>query len=336
MAEVAAVSDDLTVMEAEFPAYDIWREELPGRTMYVARTRRWDLNPYSVATQDLGELCDALEPARGVRAEGPAALTSARPNIARMYEYWLTGTGPRPPDRAAADDVLARFPEVAEVARANRAFLSRAVRYVAERGITQFIDAGSGLPTSPSVHEVACSVTPAARVVYADRDPAVVAHARAMLAAENKVRVVAGDIRTPSSVLNDPALDDLIDRSKPVCVLLMSVLHFLPAAEADAAVARFRRWMKPGSYLIISAGTSSGTDPKLINTLQNAYHGTAPVTGRTSAEIGAWFEGFDLVPPGLVNVWAWRPGNSWRPATSRARFLGGVGRKTSESRRSPA
>jgi O-methyltransferase involved in polyketide biosynthesis len=330
------VSDDLTVMEAEFPAYDIWREELPGRTMYVARTRRWDLNPYSVATQDLGELCDVLEPTRGIRAEGPVSLTSARPNIARMYDYWLTGTDPRPPDRAAADDVLARFPEVAEVARANRAFLSRAVRYVAERGITQFIDAGSGLPTSPNVHEAARSVTPAARVVYADRDPAVVAHTRAILAEEDNVRVVAGDIRVPGSVLNDPALNELIDRSKPVCVLLMSVLHFLPAAEADAAVARFRRWMKSGSYLIISAGTSSGTDPELITTLQNAYRGTAPVSGRTGAEIAAWFEGFDLVPPGLVNVWAWRPDSLWRPTTSRARFLGGVGRKASDARPPPS
>jgi hypothetical protein len=119
----------------------------------------------------------------------------------------------------------------------------------------------------------------------------------------------------------------VIDSIRPAGVLLTSLLHFLTAAEADEAVAVLREWMAPGSYLVISAGTSSGTDPELIRLLQAVYGGTAAVTGRTEAEIAAWFDGLTLAEPGLVDVWAWRPEAWRRPATARARFLGGVGRK---------
>ena len=142
--------------------------------------------------------------------------------------------------------------------------------------------------------------------------------------------MVAGDIANPAAVLADPALTSLIDLTEPVGMLLASVLHFLPADQADTAVAAFREQMAPGSYLVISAGTATGTDPALVRSLQAAYHGTAPVTGRTEPEIAAWFDGLTLARPGLANVWAWRPASlpcqaqTWQ---ARARFLGGVARK---------
>jgi SAM-dependent methyltransferase len=317
--------EDLATVRADYPGYQIWREITPGRDRYVARSLLPGLNPHTVVTADLSELRGVLEPAGAV--PDLAAFTAARANIARMYDRWLGGKDNFEADRAAADGVQERFPEVAEVARANRAFLARAVRCVARHGVSQFIDAGAGLPASPNVHEIAREEAPDARVVYVDHDPVVLSHARALLAVDANVSVVAGDIRDPARMLADPALTGLIDAGDPVCVLLVSVLHFLAAGDADEAVAAFRRWMAPGSYLVISAGTTTGTDPELLRQLQAAYGDTAPVTGRTAAEIEAWFDGFSLARPGVVDVWAWRPGSIQRPARSRARMLAGVGRK---------
>lgn len=318
------MSDDLTVVQADFPAYQIWQEQGRGQPRFVARSRYWRLNPHTVVTPDLAELRNALEPAPGPDCD---PVGSGQPNIARMYDYWLDGKDHLAADRAAADAVMEEFPEVADVARANRAFLARAVRYVARKGVGQFLDLGSGLPASPNVHESARAVNPDARVVCVDHDPVVLAHARALLAVDDKVSVVAGDIRDHASLLTDEALTTRIDVAVPVCVLLVSVLHFLTPSEADAAVATFREWMAPGSYLVISAGTSTGTDPGLIRRLRDAYGDTAPVTGRTASEIRAWFDGLTLARPGLVDVWAWRPDSLRRPTSPRARFLAGVGRK---------
>jgi S-adenosyl methyltransferase len=321
------VSDDLAALRAEFPVFRIWREEVSGRVRFVARSMRPDLNPHTVITPDLSELRAAIEPSR---EDSLRPFSPATPNVARMYDYLLHGKDHLAVDRAAAAGIIRRYPEVALIARANREFQARAVRYVAARGITQFIDLGAGLPAAPNTHDSARQITPDARVAYVDHDPVVLAHARALLAVDSKVAVVAADIGNPGAVLADPALTSLIDLRQPVGVLLVSVLHFLPAAEADAAVAAFREQMAPGSYLVISAGTSTGTDPALVRSLQAAYDGTAPVTGRAEPEIAAWFDGLTLVRPGLADVWAWHPDNllylarTWQP---RARFLGGVARK---------
>ena len=317
--------EDLAVLQAEFPGFKIWEEQTPGRVRYVARSRSKGVNPHTVVTADIGELREALQPAKA--SAGPAAFSFARPNIARMYSYWLRLKDHYAIDRAAAARVLDQFPEVGEVALANRAFMTRAVRYLAGEGITQFLDVGSGLPASPNVHETARTVTPGARVVYVDRDPVVLAHARALLAVDDRVGVVAGDIRDPGSIVAGAAASGVIDTSRPAGVLLLSVLHFLTAAEADAAVADVRERMAPGSYLVISAGTSTGTDPALIRLLQDVYGDTAPVTGRAESEIAAWFGGLSLVEPGLAEVWAWRPDTWRRPVTAPARFLAGVGFK---------
>jgi O-methyltransferase involved in polyketide biosynthesis len=315
--------DDLATVQGHFPGYRIWREVFPGRDRYIVRSLLPGLSPHTLVTDDLAELREVLQPVR----PRPEAFTTARANVARMYAHWLGGKDSFEADRSAADSVLERFPEIAEVARANRAFLARAVRHVAQQGVRQFVDFGSGLPASPNVHEIVREHVPDARVVYLDHDPVVLSHARALLATDEHIGVVAGDLRNPPEATADPALAQLISNTEPVCVILGSVLHFLAAEEADSAVAWFRRWMAPGSYLVISAGTSTGTDPELLQELQAAFGDTAPVTGRTAGEIAAWFDGLAVARPGVVDVWAWRPDSLRRPVQSRARILGGVGRK---------
>ncbi len=317
----------LAVLQAEFPCYRIWREDIGGRVRYIARSLQHGLRPHTVVTGDRAELRAALLPSRYA---GLMPFRPQTPNIARIYDLLLDGKDHLPSDRAAAGKILRDFPAAASIAQANRAFQARAVRYVAGRGIAQFIDLGAGLPAAPNTHDSARHLLPGARVAYVDNDALVLAHGRALLAVDDQTAVVAGDIRDPGAVLADPALTSLIDLAQPVCVLLASVLHFLPPGDADAAAAAFRERMAPGSFLVISAGTSTGTDPALIACLQAAYDGTAPVTGRTEPEITAWFDGLTLVRPGLADVREWRPGQPRRqvqPAQSRARFLAGVARK---------
>jgi SAM-dependent methyltransferase len=316
--------EDLATVQAEFPGYKISRELLPGRDRYVVRSLLPGLSPHTMVTDDLSELRGLLEPARPSQA---GEFTTARANVARMYAHWLGGKDCFEADRAAADGILAMFPEIAGVARANRGFLARAVRHVARQGVRQFVDFGAGLPDSPNVHEVAREQVADARVVYVDRDPVVLSHARALLAADEGIGVVAGDLRRPALALADPALGQMMTNGEPVCVILGCVLHFLAAGEADVAVAWLRRWMAPGSYLVISTGTSTGTDPELVRRLQAAVGDCAPVTARTAGEIAAWFDGLDLARPGVVDAASWRPGTLVRPARSRARILAGVGRK---------
>ena len=165
-------------------------------------------------------------------------FSTAQPNIARMYDYWLQGKDHYPADRAAALAVMEKFPEVATIAQANRAFLVRAVRHVARQGVTQFIDFGAGLPTSPNTHEVAREIAPDARVCYVDNDQLVLAHARAMLEVDDHVSVTAGDLRAPGAALADPAIASLIDATMPTCVLMVSVLHFLTAGRGRCSGGR--------------------------------------------------------------------------------------------------
>lgn len=325
--EMPTPGEDLAALRADFPDVKIWEEFLPGRSRYVARSLREGVRLHTVVTPDLGELRATLEASEPVRV---VPFSTAQPNIARMYDYWLQGKDHYPADRAAALAVMQKFPEVATIAQGNRAFLVRAVSHVARQGVTQFIDFGAGLPTSPNTHEVAREITSDARVCYVDNDQLVLAHARAMLEVDDRVSVTAGDLRAPTAALTNPTIPSLIDATRPACVLMVSVLHFLTPDEADASVAAVRRWLAPGSYLVLSAGTSTGTDPELIESLQDAYAGTAPVSGRTAEEIAAWFDGFTLARPGLTDVWDWRrsgPRPAYFSGPPRARFLAGVGRK---------
>jgi S-adenosyl methyltransferase len=316
-------------LQTEFPQFRLWQEISGDRVRYIARRLHPGAAPHTIVTADLDELRAVLDntPAQPLTA-ADLALDAAVPNLARMYDRWLGGKDHYEADRHAADALTADFPEIGLVARANRAFVLRSVAHVAAQGITQFIDVGVGFPSFPNVHETAACADPAARVVYVDHDPIVLAHARALLATGPGVAVVTGDLREADAILADRDLRALIDLDRPVCVILAAILHFLPAVQADAAVAAFRDVMAPGSHLIASAGTSTGTSPALISHLTAAYAGTTVVSARSEEEIAGYFTGLDLVPPGLVDVWAWRPDGEWFwPPPPTARMLGAVARK---------
>ncbi len=253
---------------------------------------------------------------------GPAA-----PSTARIYNYLIGGDIHYPADRAAASRILADFPEFAQLARANREFVTRTVQYVAAQGVIQFIDLGTGLPVSPAVHETAWRASPDARVAYVDHDPLVLEHARAAAAGHPGLAVVPGDLRQPDGILAHPELRRVIDPRSPVCLVLASVLHLLPPEAADAAVAGFRSAMTAGSYLIVSSGTSTGTSPAFLERLRRVYANTSDITGRPAAEIAAWFTGLELVPPGLADVQRWPADEGHVQALPPARMLGAVGRQ---------
>jgi hypothetical protein len=250
---------------------------------------------------------------------------SARPAAARIYDYLLGGKDHYAVDRSAAMRVLAVAPDQRQLARANRAFAIRAVSALAEAGLRQFIDLGTGFPTSPSVHEAARRADPAARVVYVDYDPLVHIHNTALLAEDDGVVSVQADIRQPETVLDHPDVARLIDFGQPVGVLCVAVLHLVPDAEDPAGiVARFRDRMCPGGYLALSqfAGDS---DPEAMAALRAVAAGTAVETYfRPRDQIGRFFDGFELVPPGLTDVERWRQDGA---APTRLKIAGAVGRK---------
>ncbi|MGH3320551.1 MAG: SAM-dependent methyltransferase [Streptosporangiaceae bacterium] len=251
------------------------------------------------------------------------------PNVARMYDYYLGGKDNFAVDREAAKKALEAVPEAGAVMRQNRAFLGRAVRFLAgETGIRQFLDIGTGLPTQENTHEVAQRVAPEARVVYVDNDALVLTHARALLATDDQTIVVEGDVRRPEEILADPGLRAHIDLARPVAVLLFSMLHFVPDdADASLIVATIRDAIAPGSYLAISHGTALEED-RATGFTQVYERATSPMTTRSRDQIQRLLDGFDLVDPGLVVGQDWRPD---APPSAESRtgswFYAAVGRK---------
>ncbi len=252
------------------------------------------------------------------------------PSPARIYDYYLGGKDNFAADRDAAEKALAVVPHGRAIARANRRFLVRAVKYLTRAGIRQFIDLGTGIPTSPNVHEAARSIAPGTAIVYVDNDPIVAAHNSAYLAGlDSRVTAIRGDIRYPLNIITNHSLREVIDFGRPVAVLFVAVLHFITDAEEPyASVAAFRDRMPPGSYIAVSHITSDGTEPAVIATIQDVYsNATAPAVFRSRPQIEQFFTGFDLVEPGLAEGSEWRS-RGRKPAKPPAlRFLGGVGRK---------
>jgi hypothetical protein len=249
------------------------------------------------------------------------------PNAARMYCYYLGGKDHLPADREAAERVIAAYPETRKLARANRRFLTRAVRFAAGHGIRQFIDLGAGMPLTPNVHEAARLVRPDARVVYVDNDPVVLTHHRAMWDRDAGIAVVDADIRYPERVLSDPALTGVINCREPVAVLCIAVLHFIRDQDyPHDMMAVFRRWMPPGSYLVLSHAATDNADTSVLARIGDTYQDvTLPAVPRPSDEIARFFTGLDLAESGLVPVTRWRPDTRTRP--TRIRILGGAARK---------
>lgn len=259
----------------------------------------------------------------------PHNFDSSVPNVARMYDFMLGGKDNFQVDRDAVAKVLEALPESIEVVRQNRAFLRRVVRFLAgEAGVRQFLDLGSGLPTMQNVHEVAQEVNPEARVVYADHDPVVVAHARALLEVNPNVRAVKADLRYPRRLLASPDVREFLDPVQPVAVLLVSVLHFLPADEVKQVTRELLESVPAGSYLVVSHGTTDYLEDGTAAGLSDAYANSAAggTTPRPRAQILEFFDGWDLVEPGLVGIELWRPEEPVsldRPVY----YYGGVARK---------
>lgn len=251
------------------------------------------------------------------------------PSPARIYDYYLGGKDNFPVDRAVAEQALSVVPEGRELARANRQFLIRAVDYLASEGIDQLIDLGTGIPTSPSVHEVARLVKGNTRVAYVDNDPQVVIHDRALLADDEGITVVPGDVRHPAEIAGNPSMHGVIDFSRPVGVLFVAVLHFVTDREDPwKSVAYFRDLMVPGSFLVLSHVTSDDSDPGAVGKIEEAYRSAAaPAVFRTARQIGDFFDGFRLVPPGIVNVPEWHSAFADSAPVPAVRLLGGVGGK---------
>jgi S-adenosyl methyltransferase len=257
----------------------------------------------------------------------PPGIDSTVATAARMYDYWLGGHENFAADRIAALEVSERSPEAPLVARANRAFLGRAVRFLAgEAGIRQFLDLGTGLPTRGNVHQVAQAIAPDARIVYVDNDPMVLAHSRALKTGEGTA-VIRADLRDPDTILGHPDTRRLIDFDQPLAVLFVAVLHFVGDPDAAAAVARFTAAAGPGSYLVLSHGTGD-VDPQAAATGTGVYASTAnPMSLRTRAEILGFFGGLDVLEPGLVPVQQWRPDEPGPADPEKSWMMGGVGRK---------
>lgn len=270
------------------------------------------------------------------RGSRRAALTVdvTTPSPARIYDYYLGGKDNFPADREVAGQVLSAVPEGRELAQANRQFLVRAVEYLAAEGIDQFIDLGTGIPTSPSVHDVARLANRNARVAYVDNDRQVVVHNRALLIQDAGISAVAGDVRYPGEFVDDPGIGEVIDFSRPVGVFFVAVLHFVTDSEDPwESVAYFRDLMAPGSYLVVSHVTSDGSDPYAVNAIREAYGSvSAPVVFRSARRISDFFDGFRLEYPGIVDVSEWRPPRGVHIREPAIRVLGGVGRKSPESR----
>jgi ubiquinone/menaquinone biosynthesis C-methylase UbiE len=248
------------------------------------------------------------------------------PHSARIWNYWLGGKDNFAVDREAGDQYVQFFPGIVDIARADRAFLGRAVRYlVGEASIRQLLDVGTGLPTADNTHQVAQRVAPECRIVYVDNDPLVLAHARALLTSspEGATDYIDADMREPEDIV--AAAAKLLDFSQPVALMFMGVLgHVSDYDEARSIVRRLLDALPSGSYLTLNEGADTS---EALNEAQEAYNnsGAVPYVLRSPAQIAGFFEGLELVEPGVVPVTQWRPEAA---ATGDIPQYGGVGRKS--------
>lgn len=261
----------------------------------------------------------------------PPEIDTKRANVARVYDYLLGGTHNFLADQDVARNLLAIEPASRIGMRSNRAFLARAVRFLADAGIRQFLDIGSGIPTEGNVHEIAQAAAPGAKVVYVDSDPTAIAHSQAILDGNPSAAIVPGDLREPEVILNDPVTRRLIDLSQPVGLVLAAIVHFIIDSEqARGIVSTLISHLAPGSYLVLSHGTSEG-NPDLARAAETIYNRNVSSAARlrSRAEILPFFEGLELLEPGLVTTPYWRPDPPGPPADAdKAWFiLAGVARK---------
>jgi len=269
--------------------------------------------------QSLGE---AAEP-------GPPTFDTNVAHVARVYNYWLGGTANYPADREAAEQAIAAYPDLPVSARANRAFLARTVRWLTQdAGIRQFLDIGTGIPAPGNTHEVAQAIAPEARVVYADHDPLVLDYARSLLTSspEGATDYLQADLRDPATILGGAART--LDFSQPVGLILMAVLQFITDDDgADAIVAELLDAVPPGSYLVLSHPANDIDADKMIEMAKRLNQLMSQrVDLRGHAEVTRFFDGLELVHPGVVRIPEWRPDAPEDTATP-ATMWGGVALK---------
>ncbi|MGW6575822.1 SAM-dependent methyltransferase [Streptomyces sp. NPDC054945] len=271
-------------------------------------------------------------------AWAPPGIDISVPSVSRIYDYYLGGSHNFEVDRQTARRAMEFMPGLPKIMQANRAFMRRAVRHAVAEGVTQFLDIGSGIPTFGNVHEIAQAASPQARVVYVDHDPVAVAHSRAVLTGDDHSDIVAADLRKPKEILAAPEVGRLLDLERPVALLLVAVLHFLEETDDPyAAVAELRDALAPGSLLILTHASYEG-----IPLTQETAAGTVgvyrdmrnPLVMRTQDQISGFFEGFEMLEPGLVSMPDWRPdrpddGEDGETPEDPYAFsgFGGVGRK---------
>lgn len=240
----------------------------------------------------------------------PAEDQRERPNTARVYDCLLGGARNFGTDRDVVDDILAVLPTAQEAARLNRAFLRRAVEWITAQGIDQFLDLGAGIPTADHVHQIATRVNPEVTMVYVDNDPVTVAYLSDAFAGHRRIGVVAGDLRDPEAILSAPETDRLLDLSRPVGLLAVAVLHFLPDSDhPDRVLATYREALAPGSLLAASHVTADHEPEIVAAAIQPYARGPHPLITRTRDEFTTMLTtaGFDPIPPGVVWTPEWHP-----------------------------
>jgi hypothetical protein len=238
----------------------------------------------------------------------PAGVDAETPSAARIYDYALGGAHNFAADRAAADAFFSLMPDAPLVARSNRAFLQRAVRYCAGQGIRQFLDLGSGIPTVGNVHEIAQRLDPASRVVYVDNEPVAVAHTREIIDGVPHTAIVDADMRDADAVLDDPETRRLLDFTRPVALMMVAVLHYVSKDEdLTGILGRYRSVLAPGSFVVVSH-TTEDPRPEVEAVIQKVFEQTGtPIIHRDRDEVAALLDGLEIVEPGVVWTPQWRP-----------------------------
>jgi SAM-dependent methyltransferase len=233
-------------------------------------------------------------------------VDTTRPSVARVYDAVLGGKDNFAVDRAVAARRLELIPDGGQGARLSRAFLARGVRHLARLGVRQFLDIGSGLPTAQNTHQVAQSVIPDARVVYVDHDPMVLSHARALLTDNPFTEAVLGDLRQPEEILGDPVVKDFLDWSRPVGLLLLGIVHHLADQDDPGRLVRsLLDQLPPGSYLLLSHFCDASPEARTLEQAFQQMLGSGRM--RSQEEIRAFFDGSELLEPGVVPVVGWHP-----------------------------
>ncbi|WP_406150085.1 SAM-dependent methyltransferase [Streptomyces anulatus] len=267
-------------------------------------------------------------------AWAPQGIDISVPSVSRMYDFYLGGSHNFEVDREAARKAMEFLPGLPKIMQANRAFMRRVVRHAVDIGIDQFLDIGSGIPTFGNVHEVAQAANPGAKVAYVDHDPVAVAHSQAVLKGNDRAVIAAADLRRPKEILTNPEITGLLDLDRPVALLLVAVLHFIEDADDPrGAVAELREALAPGSLIVLTHASYEGIPlPKeeaagTVGVYKNIRN---PLIMRSREEIGQFFEGYEMVEPGLVSMPEWRPDTPQAPEQEDPYAFsgfGGVGRK---------